>query len=271
METKSKQQGGKLSSEAVAFTRRLIDAGVPKGFFSSFTYESSIPNLKFALALATLSRVNMDTRGGTPPYYIFTPIALGWCLEEEKAMYHSLFIQGQHNESREIPGDAIYTNQFQPALDSTNVTVVRIDRADCGLKLLLEICRFRFEEQNAVKYLLENRIGLGVAHAKTVASMLFFQPLKFVDEITPVVGPGSAGRSLFILLGYQAFKDRDDITGTPTLGWFEFRVVSTKAEDRKNGAVLVSLHHNLEHPIPDGSLMALANIQWFKEEPPASN
>ena len=270
METKSKQWGGKLPPEAVAFTRKLIiDAGVPIGLLSNIIYEALTARLKFALLLASISRLHKENMG--PPYYYFTPVAVRWCLEAEKTGYHSLFIQGQHNESRKILGDAIYTDQFQPALNSTAVTVVRVDKADRGLKLLLEMFQFKFKEGDAEKYLLENLNGLGIAHARVVADTFFINPLTFVNDFTPVYGPGSAGRSLFILLGYQAFADKNDKTGTPALGWFEFRVISTQASERKNNGVFVGFHPDLNYPIPENSLMVVANVPWFKEEPPASN
>ncbi len=268
MHAKPKQQSGKFPSEAVAFVRKLIGAGVPRGFFSDYTHETPINELQFALALATLSRLNVDS--SVPPVYIFTPIALGWHLEGEKAGHYSLCAQNQFSGVRNIPGDAIFTNQLQPELAPTAATVVEIKCAGCGVKLLQEICQFSFEDGNAVKYLLESRTGLGIAHAEKVADMFFIQPLNFVHAITPVVGPGSSGRSLFILLEYRAFAGRDDMTGVPTLGWLEIRVISAKAERRKNHGVLVSLHSDLSYPVPENSLMALANIKWFKEERPAS-
>lgn len=268
MKTKTNYNGKALPREAVSFTRALIDAGVYPGFFESLTYDVPSADFKFALAVAALSRINEDHRMRS---FQFKPIALGWKLKAKEQQCISLRTENQFNADKIIPGDRIMLDQFQPAIEPAVVSVFETKSTEQGIRLLETIDEYGFNETDKKfpEYLREKRLGLGLAHAATVINEFSLRPLKTLDDITPVGGPRSLNRSVFILVDYIAFDGMNDKVGAPTMGWYELRVVndSTNQDNR----LLVKLHTNLDVVIPKGSLVALGNIKWIKPPPPYSD
>jgi hypothetical protein len=258
---KPKNSGSRLPAQAVAFTRKFITAGVPPQFFMSFD-RGNYSELNFALSLAFMSRFTRGMVG--PPSYIFTPVAIGWRLEAEDPAHHYLASGSQYDGYKAVvAGTGVKLDQLQPKLPPTIANVVEVKQSESGLKLLQELTQFRCSDSDggAQEYILSNLLGIGLAHAKIVANTFVLRPVR-MDDSTEVFGMGRSGWSLFVLVQYQAFADMQDKVGVTKLGWQEYRVLAVAPSE---GRALVSFHGGLDVRIPEGSLLAVANIPWFKE------
>jgi hypothetical protein len=262
---------GALPREAVDFAWALIASGLPTGTFSNLTYDASDYQLKFALVLGAMARVNALEVGLKG--HRFTPIALGWKMKPAQAKYYDLSFTEQFGvEIGNFPGRADYITQVQPALEATTVSILEVNRADSANKIVRELYDYKPSESRdgVLEYSMSNRIGLGLAHAYDVVEKLALIPRASVQAMTPICGPKAVGRSMFTLVHYRAFakeRDKKDMIGTDAIGLLESRVI----DSGKNGmreTVSLDFHSNLEHPLGEGSLLVSANTPWFEKPGP---
>ncbi len=265
---------GPLPPEVVNFARGLIESGVHPSFFNNFASADVSPHhfrsFELALALASLCRIAESELDHSSSH--FRPIALDWYLGKEEPKNHLLDFDRKQLIEMKQDCVATYTNQLQPKLDPTKVFVINSTFQEEGMKRLQDLCHYGFKDNyfpsfEGNEYLRKNRIGLGLSHALEVAKEFSLCPLTKVNEITPICGPRSFGRSLFILIDYLAYTDKHDTEGTPTFGWLELRVISK--ENCGDNRLAINLHNNLNRIIPKDSLIAVANIQWFKNPRPS--
>jgi hypothetical protein len=241
--------------------QKLSSAGVPESVFFSLSHQSG-ENSRLEIALIAASLAHLHKQN-----YQFVPIALGWGLGPEKAVSHSLTFH-PHYSTQMPPGPRSQhlLTQLQPALDSTQVSVLQPTSAALGTEQLRRVFRHRFEPDSKAGeiHLRQARIGLGIAHAADVADKFMINPTYEAQCTTPLYGPQSVGRSLFILLDYLVFKNFQDLVGEQVFGWLELRIISPEG-GANQPRLLTTVHTDLRAIIPVGSLIAIANLPWFKE------
>ena len=257
---KPERKRNALPKDAVTFVRRLLTAGVKIQDYSYFVdRESEGTLMEFALLMGFMGRM-IDNHS----FYQFLPIALEWELRATKESSCDLVrIPKQGGISAASPSIQHNTTQLQPALASAIAAVFEAKETENGFKQLNYLTKFKMQGgyKQWPAFLRENRIALGIAHAMKIADVFSFNPRICINQITPIYGKKALGRSLFILIDCLVFSDFWDKVGTPTVGWWELRVVSKEHHKR----LLVTFHPMLDILIPIGSLVAVGNIPFFKK------
>jgi len=261
---------GPLPREAVEFTRHLMGAGLWPRFFDNFTYGTPDTNLAMALALGALSRISPAHEGLKA--HSFTPIAIEWKLEKSGPKHYDLRYSQDQFGVESFPGQAQLTTQKQPALDEASVSVLQVNRVEPAHKLIHQLHDYTpgKHPRTVREYVAGNHIGLGMGHALEVLDKLSLKPRASVQAMTPTHGPKALGRSVFVLLCYQAFADMQDLVGTPAVALLESRVISAGKDTLRN-SLLLSFHPDLMHPLDEGSLLVSAKTPWFKPPAPHSD
>ncbi len=258
---------GPLPREAVEFTRHLMRAGLWPGFFRNFTHGTPDTDLAMALALGALGRISPSHEGLKAVN--FTPIAIGWKLEKAESKHCDLrYFQEQFGVGT-FAGQAELLTQKQPALEEATVSVLQVNRVEPAYKVIRQLHDYTPGEHHktVAEYVMANGVGLGMTHALEVLDMLALTPRGSVQAMTPTYGPKALGRSVFVLLHYQAFADMQDLTGKPAVALLESQVISSGKDSIRN-SLLLTVRPDLMHPLGEGSLLVSANTPWFKEPGP---
>lgn len=252
---------GSLRREAVNVMQKLTNAGVPENIFRSLSHDfDGSEKLQIGLTVASLARMSKNN-------FQFTPIALGWKLGSTQAISHSLTFH-PHHSTKLPPGPQSQhaLNQMQPELDSARISVVQPKYAEIGTNQVRNVFEHRLDPNahNGEAQLRERKVGLGIAHALEVADKFMFNPDDEVQFLVPLRGSQSIGRCLFILLDYLVFKDFNDLVGKRAFSWLELRIITSEITSSRP-SFLTTVHTDLRAVIPAGSLMAVANLSWFKD------
>ncbi|TAK58015.1 hypothetical protein EPO17_00520 [Patescibacteria group bacterium] len=258
---------GSLPREAVQFTQNLMVAGLWPGFFHNFTYDIPDTNLAMALVLGALGRISPSHTGLKA--HSFTPIAINWKLEKSPAKHHDLRYFADQCVVGGFPGQSGITTQLQPALDETFVSVLQVNHVEPAYKHIRQLHDYKPGEHHTTvaEYAIKNNVGLGIVHALEVLEKLASSPRASVQAMTPIYGHKALGRSIYVLLCYQAFTDMRDLVGKPAVGLLESRVISAGKDTLRN-SLMLTVHSDLNHPLHEGSLLVSANTPWFQEPVP---
>jgi hypothetical protein len=255
MKRKSK---GKLPREAVNFTRNLLDAGVPKSLLCNFGWDFEMPNaggkVEHGLLIAMLYRIGYHSKS-----YAFNPVCINWILGRKDAKGLDVRINGAIKRG---PGICRKLDQLQPELKGTNAAVFETQHLKSGLEILRSASGYLLPDCNPERFIMDKKMGFGIAHAHEIADSFSINPRTVINNITPITGPRSLCRSLFILLHFTHYTETDpSIPGIEKIAWWELRFMSSDMQSGKR--VSSDLHIDLDILIPEGSLVAVANMDWF--------
>lgn len=244
----------RLPIEAVEFVRKFLEMGVPPAFFNSIKL---CGDLYFALALGKIRSLVTAYPTFRSLDNVWTPLALNWSLPEAEAEYISLGRRLVGND----PCQAPRLGQLQPKLLPTLASIVEMKSAKNGLQFLREILNYKIQaSESAVPYLFQKGIGLGLAHAKIIIEIF----RKHSALHRAMGGRSLLNLPLFILLQYHIFTDYRDEHGHPTYAWLEV----SNADEELHGdqqIIRAQLHTDLRTLIPQGALVAVANVPWFEK------